>query len=336
MLLAAVALGAMLASFGLPAPFLMSSMLASAVFAWHDAHVRIPVCVTEAAQAIVGVFIASKIALGIEPQLIAYLPWFGVVTLATLVFCGLLGIALTRGGSALGSSAIWGLSPGAATAMIIMAGEFGANRQMVALMQYTRVVFVVLSSIAVVGMGKPRSPLALLHDIAHVDTIAILVTLAIVVLSLILARWIKWPAAQLLYPMLIGTLTMKWFGTAYSPPLGLMVMTYVVLGIRIGGGFSKDLVLKFRSILGRLILTILALIAFSLASSWIFTSVTGIDFRTAYMAFAPGGLDTAALIAGTSGVNMHLVMASQSMRMLIVIAVCPWMTKFIVRRFALM
>jgi membrane AbrB-like protein len=244
-------------------------------------------------------------------------------------------VVLSRSGFIAGTSAVWGLSPGAATAMIVMADEFGANWQMVSLMQYTRVILVIMSSVFVVGMGDSLSLPMLVSQLSLFDLSAGLGSAAIVLASLILAHYVKWPAAHLLYPMVLGTVVMKWFDVIYSPPVFVMVVAYLVLGIRIGEGFSRVLIQKFRLILGRLVLAILALISFSLASSYLFALATGIDFKTAYLAFSPGGLDTAALIGASTHVNMNIVMASQSVRMFIVILVAPMMAKFIVRRFAL-
>ena len=38
-----------------------------------------------------------------------------------------------------GTTAVWGSSPGAATAMVLMAEAFGADARLVAFMQYLRV-----------------------------------------------------------------------------------------------------------------------------------------------------------------------------------------------------
>jgi uncharacterized membrane protein AbrB (regulator of aidB expression) len=45
-----------------------------------------------------------------------------------------------------GTTAIWGSSPGAATAMTLMSESYGADMRLVAVMQYLRVVLVVLTA----------------------------------------------------------------------------------------------------------------------------------------------------------------------------------------------
>ena len=65
---------------------------------------------------------------------------FGV--LAVIAVSTLLGWVLTRMRVLPGSVIVWGSSPGAATAMIVMAEDFGADARLVAFMQYLRVALV--------------------------------------------------------------------------------------------------------------------------------------------------------------------------------------------------
>ena len=55
----------------------------------------------------------------------------------------------------------------------------------------------------------------------------------------------------------------------------------------------------------------------------------GIDPLTAYLATSPGGVDSAAIIAASSKVDMSFVMAMQSVRLLIVIFIGPALSRWI-------
>ena len=59
-----------------------------------------------------------------------------------IAFAAVLGVLLARWKVLPGTTAIWGSSPGAATAMVLMAEAFGADIRLVAVMQYLRVAFV--------------------------------------------------------------------------------------------------------------------------------------------------------------------------------------------------
>ena len=66
-----------------------------------------------------------------------------------------------RFGSLPGSTAAWGTSAGAASAMVAMSQEFGADPLLVAMMQYLRVIFVVLTASLVAGLWLgPEHPVS--------------------------------------------------------------------------------------------------------------------------------------------------------------------------------
>ena len=54
----------------------------------------------------------------------------------------MLGWAIARFKVLPGTTAVWGTAPGAASAMMVMSGAFGADARLVAFMQYLRVVIV--------------------------------------------------------------------------------------------------------------------------------------------------------------------------------------------------
>ena len=84
-------------------------------------------------------------------------PIFLVGIGAVMAFAAVLGVLLARWKVLPGTTAIWGSSPGAATAMVLMAEAFGADIRLVAVMQYLRVAFVGLDRVhRRAGMGRPR------------------------------------------------------------------------------------------------------------------------------------------------------------------------------------
>src|SRR5271169_4126777 len=76
-------------------------------------------------------------------------PLFLAGVLSVIVASYALGWVLARNKVLPGTIAIWGSSPGAATAMVVMAEAFGADVRLVAFMQYLRVVLVAIVASAV-------------------------------------------------------------------------------------------------------------------------------------------------------------------------------------------
>ncbi len=63
--------------------------------------------------------------------------------------------------------------------------------------------------------------------------------------------------------------------------------------------------------------------------------LAGIDPLTAYLATSPGGADSVAIIAASSGqVDLSFVMAMQTARLVVVLALGPFIARWLGRRFA--
>ena len=316
-----------------PAPFLLGSILGAAVLGLVNFHASVPKPMQNFAQALLGVFIAEKIANGFNLEVVSLIPAFIGISFATVVLCGVLGVLIARTGAIPGTSAIWGVSPGAASAMVIMSSSYGADARIVSLMQYTRVLFVAVTSALVVGATAHPSGHAFLAQLVLVDVYSSCGAVAIALAGILLTRYMPIPAGYLMWPMIFGSAFMGIFGLSLSPSPLFLLGAYLVLGVRIGGGFSKQTLLQFRAVLLPLVGSVLLLIGISLLFAWGFSEWFGVGFKTAYLALSPGGLDTAAIIGASGGVDMHIVMVSQTLRMVMVTTFGPLMIKGLSRWF---
>ncbi|RUW99208.1 AbrB family transcriptional regulator, partial [Mesorhizobium sp. M8A.F.Ca.ET.023.01.1.1] len=119
----------------LPAALLIGPMLAAIVAGTNGATVRVPRLLFGSAQAIVGCLVAASISADIFPVFYKEWPLFLGAVIATVAASSLLGWLISRWRILPGTTAVWGSSPGAATAMVLMAGAFGADQRLVAFMQ---------------------------------------------------------------------------------------------------------------------------------------------------------------------------------------------------------
>ena len=127
---------------GLPAALLLGPMLAGILLATNGGALRAPRVPVIAAQAVVGCLIARAMTADIVLTFLRDWPLFLGVVLVIVATSGLLGWGIARFKVLPGSTAIWGTAPGAAQAMMVLAGDFGADARLVAFMQYLRVVCV--------------------------------------------------------------------------------------------------------------------------------------------------------------------------------------------------
>jgi uncharacterized membrane protein AbrB (regulator of aidB expression) len=63
--------------------------------------------------------------------------------------------------------------------------------------------------------------------------------------------------------------------------------------------------------------------------------VFGVDPLTAYLSTSPGGIDSVAIIAASSKVDLPFVMALQTIRLFVVIVIGPTFAGIVARRMAI-
>jgi len=321
---------AALTALRLPAALLLGPMAAAIVLAARGAAVSLPRPAFFVAQGIVGVMIAGYLPRSIFGEIAADWPIFLVGVLSTIAAAALLGWLLTRSRALPGTTAVWGSSPGAATAMTLMSESFGADMRLVAFMQYTRVTCcAVVAAGAARAFGAPavNAPLAA----QGWSTPGVAVALAIVAVGSFLGvRW-RIPGGAMLLPMAIGV------GVALATPLSLALPTpalavgYAALGWGIGMRFTPDVLRHAGRAAPRVLASILALIAICAGFGLALAALTGVDPLTAYLATSPGGADSVSIIAASTKVDMPFVLAMQIARFLLVIVFGPAQARLLSR-----
>ena len=333
--LLSAALAAILLALRLPAALLLGPMFAAIALGARGARVRVAGNAYIAAQAVIGCMIATAITPAIAQTFLAHWPLFLGAISTTLAASAALGIGLSRTTRALpGTTAIWGVTPGAATAMVLMAESFGADARLVAFMQYLRVIFVASLAAAVAHFWLHVQDAA---PIRHVwfppfDVSALAGTLAVAAVGAIVGVRLRIQAGPLLVPAVAAiALHLSGWLKLELPPW-LLTATYALIGWSIGLRFSSDTLRYSLRALPPILFSIVALIAVCAGLSWLLACVTGVDALTAYLAMSPGGMDTVAIIAASSHVDVPFVMAMQAVRLIIVIAFGPRLAAFVARR----
>ncbi|MFC0407778.1 AbrB family transcriptional regulator [Roseomonas elaeocarpi] len=334
LLLGSAALGGLLFRAGLPAALLLGPMVVGIVAGVNGATVRVPKLPYAAGQGIIGCLIASSITAGILHTFLGAWPVFLGVVLSTLVASSVLGWLMSRWQVLPGTTAVWGSSPGAATAMMLMAEAFGADARLVAFMQYLRVVFVALAAsiLARLWVDTSGAHAEAVHWFPPILPVPFAETLALAFGGAWLGQRLRLPAGSLLLPMVLGAALHIAGLIRFELPEWLLAMSYAVLGWRIGLGFTRAVLVHASRALPRIVLSILVLIGFCGALAWGLHHWMGIDPLTAYLATSPGGIDSVAIIAATSGnVDLPFVMALQTVRLFIVMAAGPSLARMIAR-----
>jgi membrane AbrB-like protein len=318
----------------LPAALLLGPMAAAIVFAAVRTTVRIPAPLFMSGQAIIGCMIAGNITASILHTMLADWPIFLGGVVAVVIASNAFGWLLARLRVLPGNTALWGSSPGGATAMVLMSEAFGADARLVAFMQYLRVVFVAVVATLVARFYTSGSavPAAMIW-FPHIPALPFAETLALAAFGAIAGRLLRIPAGPLLLPLAFGALLHSTGAMILTLPPWLLAGSYALVGWTIGLRFTRPILVHAAHAFPRVALSILALIALCGEMAAVLTDRLHIDPLTAYLATSPGGIDSVAIIAAsTSQVNIPFVMAMQTARFLFVIFAGPPIVRFVARR----
>jgi uncharacterized protein len=316
---------------GLPAGWLVGPMLVALALAlvW-EKHPSVPRWGRIASLAVVGGVLASAFRPSVLPLIASH--WLPVslvicVTLLLSLGAGLLLSSLVRIDR---KTAALGALPGAASGMLAMSDPLGADARLVALMQYTRVVVVVVTATLVgrlmtgaapqtaSGQGLQSSPEGMDHLVQ--GTVQ---TYGVTVLVAVLGAWagtrLRLPAGALLGPLILGVALAE-LGVAHLAwPPGVPQAAYLVLGLWVGLLFDGASVKRAGRLFPFVLASAVGLVLACAALGWALTALTGIDGMTAYLATTPGGIDSVAIVALGTGADAPLVLAVQMLRLLAVV-----------------
>jgi membrane AbrB-like protein len=332
--LVSIAVGAVLEFAGIPAALFLGPLAGGILGGVNGANVRVPRLAYQAAQAVIGVMIAEALNASIFSAFVQDWALFISVVGATVLASSVLGYLISRWRVLPGTTGVWGSSPGAATAMVLMAEAFGADAQLVAFMQYLRVIFVAAAAAIVarlfVGVSGSAGGIEWFPPIEPGPFAS---TIALVVLGGLIGAKLGVPAGVLLVPMIVGTV-LHVAGVAYFQlPEWLLVLSYALIGWNIGLGFTRQIVRYAARALPQIALSIILLLAFCGGLALLLSRILGIDLLTAYLATSPGGMDSIAIIASASRqVDLPLVMALQSVRFFVVLFLGPPIARLVARR----
>ncbi len=316
-----------------PAAFLLGPMLCGVAFGLSGVELRVSRPVLAFSQGIIGCLVARSLTNAILVSIAR--DWsFMLLVIGTTVLAGaLVGWTLVKSGTLPGATAAWGSSPGAASAMVVMSADFGADVRLVAFMQYLRVLIVVLTASVVsrILIGGSSLLAAAVPPTSAVSLLPLAETLALAAGGAWVGRRLRLPSGSLLVPMLVGAVLHAAGFVEITLPPWLLHVAYALVGWYVGLSFDRDVLDHAFKATPKLVLSTLLLIGLCAFSAWLLSQWTGIDPLTAYLATSPGGLDSIAVIAAGSSANVPFVLALQTMRLFVVILTGPLIARLISR-----
>ncbi len=321
----------------LPAGVLLGCMLAGILLSSRDIQLRIPPTLFALAQGVLGCLMAKSLQPSALAKVAAGWPVFLLVTTSVIAASAVLGWIMMRRKIFPGTTAVWGLAPGAASAMVLMAESYGADVRLVAFMQYLRVAVVTASAALVARIWAPHGAASVASGtdwFTMVSLTNVNWTMLLAFGGALVARRLRLPAGSMVLPLLLGTVLQALGLLVIELPGALLAWAYAMIGWSIGLRFTRTILQHAFRALPQVLVAIFALMGVGVGIAVLLSQLAGIEPLTAYLATSPGGADSVAVIAATSAVDAGFVMAMQLARFLMVLVFGPQVSKFVATRAA--
>lgn len=326
----AVVLGWLFDSLHVPVGWLLGPMVAGILFvAWSGRPQPLRPGYSMAGQAILGV--ASGVGFPLATLKLAAVHGAPLV-LAVVITGGLSllnGYLLWRWAGVDRATGFMGSLPGAASSMVAMSDEMGADAVVVAVLQYLRLLLVVFLAPLAVGAVFPAQSAG--AAVATADALPMapwwlngLILVASAGLGAQVGRRLKLPSPTFLGPFLVS-LPLTWtLPYHFAMPAPLFAVGLLLLGLSIGVRFDVPMARR----LGKVALIesalVIGLIGGCLLIGWLFHLWTGVDTMTAVLGSTPGGMEVMISSALQLGGDPGLVLAMQMTRYLLILLIGPW------------
>lgn len=327
-------LGWALTSLQLPAGVLLGCMLAGILLSSQGIRLGVPSPLFALAQGVLGCLMAQSLQPSTLAKVAADWPIFLGATTSIIAASAGLGWLLMRRQVFPGTTAVWGLAPGAASAMVVMAEAYGADVRLVAFMQYLRVAVVTALAALVAHLGAPYvatlAPEVHWFSVLNAANLGWTLLLAFGVATI--ASQLKIAGGAMVAPLAIGA-TLQGMGLlVIELPPALLAASFAVIGWSIGLRFTRSILQHAWRAMPQVLGAIFVMISVGVVIAVGLNQLGGYDPLTAYLASSPGGADSVAIIAATSAVDAGFVMAMQLARFLMVLVLGPTVSRFIATR----
>ncbi len=318
----------------LPSPVLFGSLLAGMAHALvAKDELDMPPIAFRIGQALVGAVIGALVQLSTLARLAHNWPSVALVTVGTLAISVAAGRLLAIHRDVSPATGAFALIAGGASGIVALARDLGADDRVVTVVQYLRVLLVLLAMPIVTtlifhppsGAGAlSTGPTRWLPDLVFV--------VLSVGIGLLLQKVVTAPATALLGPMLVAVaISASGVLGQVSVPTALENLGYALIGVRVGLRFTRASLRSIAKLLPLATLLILAVIAACGLLGVVLSKVTGVDELTAYLATTPGGLFAVLATAADSGSDVTYVLAVQVIRVFAMLLLAPLLGRWLRR-----
>ncbi|HET7616787.1 MAG TPA: AbrB family transcriptional regulator, partial [Bacillales bacterium] len=329
----------------IPAGWLIGSLLVGVCYRLWIGELTLPPYVFPFALSLIGANIGLSMKVSMFTEVAKYFLPLVISLVAVLLGSWLFSLMLAKYSQLDSKTALFCCVPGGASVMLALSQEYGADQRIVAAFQSARVIVIVLAVPLLAGLmahlngaGKsvPASAQAAqavsAADVLWFPGFRYVVVLGMIGLALALAKYIKIPAAQFLYAMLIAFVLNQFFVHIGTLPNVVVGFGQVLLGANIGLRFDRTALKQLKSIgwLSSGILFMFLVLTFAI--SLIFFFLTPLDYVTSMLSMAPGGAPQMSSSAAVLNLDASIVASVQLVRLLIIFLLLPAVIPYLMKK----
>ena len=236
-------------------------------------------------------------------------------------------------------------APGGIADMTLAGQELGADTSKIVVLQMTRLIAVIGTFPIILKMmlrklhmepQKSTDPENRLKDRSSKGkkrhdskkTKQAVITFIIAAVFGLLGYFLKIPAGTLVFSMSSVVIFNLITGKAYMP-IKVKKVAQIFAGAVVGARMTMDDFLGIKTVWVALIVLVFSYLLITLILSFVFHRIFHIELATAMFAFCPGGSADMALVAEDMGADVSVVVVSQSLRVILVIALFPILSQWL-------
>lgn len=223
--------------------------------------------------------------------------------------------------------------PGGLSQMVEIGRELGGEVDVIAIKQTLRIVFVVVVVPTILVFFYDSSASYSVEDQKTLYTLGGLTLLLLLGgIGVYIAMLIRAPVPFITGPLLIiSVLSLLGMKLQSVPPI-ILHIGQLFIGISIGSQFKKEQLLNYRKYLIIGLLATMILTFLSAIMAYFLTLFSTIDYPTAILSLAPGGLAEMSITAALLGANVPIVAAFQVLRMILAVIVFPSVMNIFIKK----
>lgn len=320
---------------GLPMPFLLGSLVATACYAIPAANyfgqtTRFPLGLRKIFIAVIGVMIGATFS----RELVSVIPslWLSLSAMVLFVIVAqAIGYWIFRViGRNTPVTSWYAAMPGGLVEAVSLGEQAGADVRILSLQHFARIVLVVmivpmlfyLWSGEVVGSSAGQAFSTQPYDIQDLAIIAVLVPVGTFVGSKL-----RFPAPHMMGPLIISAIVHASGLTQTVSPTWLLGLAQLVVGVGLGSQFAGSTVRQLLRGFGLGVLYVGIMLTLSLAFALALHEAMPISTQTLFISFAPGGVTEMGLIALSLGVSPVIVAVHHLFRIFLTVGAAGFILK---------